>query len=184
MSCKSGNRFGLHPLLILCEWLWLVRHIFLHLLTCVMLLLLLFTHLSFPSCGLLDETSRHGGTDRETLKEASHCITKTERHKLLEQGGDKQKDFERSEMEDKMGVYLVLRQRSQAILQKFTWLLSTLYPCFSANVFPSEIDMAYPTMASAKASPMTSPKICTSGTLGELKLSHKQSTNKKLVITF
>lgn len=52
----------------------------------------------------------------------------------------------------------------------FTWLLSTLYPCFSANVFPSEIDMAYPTMANAKASPITSPKRLTSGTLGELRL--------------
>lgn len=33
--------------------------------------------------------------------------------------------------------------------------------------------MAYPTMASAKASPMTSPKRFTSGTLGELKLVHR-----------
>lgn len=33
--------------------------------------------------------------------------------------------------------------------------------------------MAYPTMASAKASRITSPKRLTSGTLGELKLVHR-----------
>lgn len=54
-----------------------------------------------------------------------------------------------------------------------TWLLSTLYPCFSANVFPSETDTAYPTTAKAKASPITSPKIFTSGRLGGLKLAHR-----------
>ena len=83
-----------------------------------------------------------------------------------------------------MGVYGGLRQRSRAILQKVTWLLSTLYPCFSANVFPSEIEMAYPTIASAKASPITSPKTCTSGTLGEDKLNkeaHKEKTNREPV---
>lgn len=50
-----------------------------------MLLLLLLTHLCFSSSGLLDETSRHGGADRVALEEASHCITETQRHQLLQQ---------------------------------------------------------------------------------------------------
>lgn len=64
-----------------------------------------------------------------------------------------------------------------------TWLLSTLYPCFSANVFPREIDMAYPTMARAKASPMTSPKTLTSGTLGELSLLCRLSTHSDELVS-
>lgn len=47
------------------------------------------THLCFtPSC-LLYQTSRHGGADGEALKEASYCITHTERHEFLQRGGDK-----------------------------------------------------------------------------------------------
>ncbi len=49
-----------------------------------MLLLLLLTNLCFSSSGLLDETSRHGGADRVALEEASHCITETQRHQLLQ----------------------------------------------------------------------------------------------------
>lgn len=49
------------------------------------MLLHLFTHLCFCSSCLLDETSRHGGADREALKEASQCITETQSHQLLQQ---------------------------------------------------------------------------------------------------
>lgn len=51
----------------------------------VMLLLLLLAHLCFSSGGLLDETSRHGGADREALEETSHCVTETQRHQLLQE---------------------------------------------------------------------------------------------------
>ena len=70
------------------------------------------------------------------------------------------------------------RKKCNMIKVVYTWLLSTLYPCFSANVLPSETDMAYPTMANAKASPITSPKRLTSGTVGERRLVHRYRRRK------
>lgn len=55
-----------------------------------------------------------------------------------------------------------------------TWLLSTLQPCFRANVLPREMLMAQPTMAIAKASPITSENNVTSGARGALSLEQQE----------
>jgi len=55
-----------------------------------------------------------------------------------------------------------------------TWLLSTLYPYLRAKVLPREMLMAYPTTATANASPTTEEKNPTSGTLGGTSLCRGQ----------
>lgn len=124
------------------------------------------THLGFSSRCLLNKTSRHWGADGVAPEEAPHRVAESQCHQLLRP----------PRVIGNMWFMSVIILQNLAQSMCLTWLLSTLYPCLRAKVFPSEIDMAYPTIASAKASPTTSPKTLTSGTLGERRLVCRRST--------